>query len=252
MLSVSVQNVKKYYRDQKRTTEALKEISLEIKSDEFVSVIGPNGSGKSTLFSLLLGIIKPDSGKIILEPNNCRLGFVFQNYRDSLMPWATVLENLLLPLEESHLTLQEKQKFARELLVKFGLEKFEDSYVHEISGGMSQLVSLARSLIVNPEFLLLDEPFSALDYQRSVKMQEMLADFWEEKKMTTFMISHDIDDAIYLSDKIIVLSGRPGAIKEVIHNTLPRPRNFKVRLSDDFDTLREKLLRIIESNEIAL
>ena len=117
---------------------------------------------------------------------------------------------------------------------------------------MSQLVSLARSLIVNPEFLLLYEPFSALDYQRSVKMQEMLANFCEEKKMTTFMISHDIDDAIYLSDKIIVLSGRPGTIKEVIHNTLPRPRNFKIRLSDDFDKLREKLLRIIESNEIAL
>ena len=252
MPSASVQNVKKHYREQKRTTEALKEISLEIKSGEFVSVIGPNGSGKSTLFSLLLGIIKPDSGKVILEPSNYRLGFAFQNYRDSLMPWATVLENLLLPLEESHLTLQEKQKLARELLVKFGLEKFEDSYIHQISGGMSQLVSLARSLIVNPEFLLLDEPFSALDYQRSVKMQEMLADFWEEKKMTTFMISHDIDDAIYLSDKIIVLSGRPGTIKEVIHNTLPRPRNFKVRLSDDFDKLREKLLRIIESNEIAL
>ena len=252
MPSVNLQNVKKNYREQKRTTEALKEISFEIKSGEFVSVIGPNGSGKSTLFSLLLGIIKPDGGKIIVEPTNFRLGFVFQNYRDSLMPWATVLDNLLLPLEESHFTIQAKQKLARELLSKFGLEKFEDYFVYQISGGMSQLVSLARSLIVNPEFLLLDEPFSALDYQRSVKMQEMLADFWQEKKMTTLMISHDIDDAIYLSDKIVVLSGRPVTIKEIITNTLPRPRNFKVRLSEDFDKLRERLLKVISSNEITL
>ncbi len=252
MQSILLEHVSKSYPDQSQKRDVLKDISFQIKQGEFVSIIGPNGSGKSTLFSLLLGIIQPDSGKIIRTVQNGRLGFVFQNYRDSLMPWATVLDNLLLPLEQSPMTLPEKHTLAREILTKVGLQKFADYHIHQVSGGMSQLATLARALIVNPQLLLLDEPFSALDYQRSINMQEVVAKFCEQEKTTTFMISHDIDEAIYLSDTIIILSGEPGTIKEIIHNPLPRPRDFQVRLAANFEKLRARVLRIIESNETSL
>jgi len=252
MAGIFFKHVGKTYKDSQEKIEALRSISFDIKEKEFVSIIGPNGSGKTTLFMLLLGLIKPDSGRVVITPKNSSLGFVFQNYRDSLMPWATVIDNVLLPLEESKISKKKKLKLGQRALLEIGLDKFQDFHIYQISGGMSQLVALARALIINPEILLLDEPFSALDYQRSIKMQEMLANIWQKKKMTTLMISHDIDEAIYLSSKIVILSKRPGTVKDVVGNNLPWPRNFRTRISTQFQQLRSKILKQIEMDENTL
>lgn len=249
MSSIKVDNISKSFLDHGKSTQVLDGLSFEIAENEFISIIGPNGCGKSTLFSILLGITKTDSGSLNIESGNRKLGFVFQNYRDSLLPWETVLENITLPMETLPISKDKKIELARKILKEFKLEKFQNSYIYQISGGMAQLVSLARAFVIEPELLLIDEPFSALDYSRSIKMQEMLSDVWQEKQMTTIMISHNIDEAIYLSDKIIILTQRPAKIKEIIVNNLPRPRKFETRMTNEFENLRKKILRVIENNE---
>lgn len=252
MALLRLTNIRKAYKEQHKARKVLDDVSFEVGDEEVVSIIGPNGSGKSTLFQLALGIVKPDAGEIVMHPSAPRFGFVFQNYRDSLMPWSTVLNNVLLPLEESLMPKEEKMQLAHQALADVGLEKFAHFYIYQLSGGMSQLVALARALITEPEILLLDEPFSALDYVRTIKMQEMLAGIWQKKRMTTLLISHDIDEAIYLSDRIVVLSGSPAEVRKVIKVDLPRPRTFHVRVSEEFEKLRSTILRIIETNEISL
>lgn len=250
MTIVDIKNIAKQYDDSAKSLEAIKDISFSINKGEFVSIFGPNGSGKSTLFEILLGISKPNWGDVAITPG-IKTSFVFQNYRDTLMPWASVLENVLLALESSQMPESLKLRKAKKVLSEIGLQRFQDAHIYDLSGGMVQLVALARAIVTDPDLLLIDEPFSALDYQRSIEMQKLLSKLCKRRSLATLMISHDIDEAIYLSDKIIVLSSRPSTVKEILSISFTGQKEERSRTGSRFTHYRKKLLRIIESNEIS-
>lgn len=241
--------VTKEFKKNSGTTKVLEDINLEIQKGEFVTVFGPNGSGKTTLLNVVAGLETPESGEVIINskaPKDARAGFVFQNYNESLFPWRTVLENIIFPLEIAKINKEEQQKIAEHLLNKVGLLHSKDKFVYELSGGQRQLVSICRAIAYNPDILIMDEPFSALDYSTTRKMELELLDIWQEKKITTLFVSHDIDEAIFLADRVVVLSPRPAKIKKVFEVKLPRPRTLDMLSSPEFTELRNAILNTFE------
>lgn len=246
---ISIQSVTKEFKKPSGPIKIIDDMSLEINKGEFVTVFGPNGSGKTTLLNIVAGLEDLDSGKICINdknPNDSNIGFVFQNYNESLFPWKTVIENILFPMEIAHVCKDESREVAEALLTKVGLLHAKDKYVYELSGGQKQLISICRAMISNPDILIMDEPFSALDYLTTRKMGLELLDIWQEKKITTLFVSHDIDEAIFLADKVVVLSPRPAKIKKVIEVSLPRPRTLDMLSSPEFVGLRNKILKTFE------
>ena len=199
------------YYDLKRETKVLNDLSFKIKKGNIYALIGPSGCGKSTILNLVAGISKPSSGSLI-KPDN--IGYMFQ--RDNLLEWLTVLDNVLIGLKINKSLSNEKVIYAKELLNKYGLKEFIDSYPDELSGGMRQRVSLIRAIILNPDLLLLDEPFSALDSQTRLEVSNDIYNILKELKITTIIVTHDISEAISLADNIILLSNRPAKVKEEI------------------------------------
>jgi NitT/TauT family transport system ATP-binding protein len=225
---------------------AIQRINLDVFDGEFLSIFGPNGCGKTTLLHLIAGIMQPDEGTIAFNsvaPSRHSVGMVFQNYEKSLMPWRTCLDNIALPLEAHHaLSKRERKEKARALLTDLGLSLPVEHYPYQMSGGQKQLTCIARAMVQQPALLLLDEPFASLDYQTRIEMQIKLQEIWKKTHVTTIFISHEIDEAIYLADRLILLTARPAHIAASFDVALARPRGLEVFSSPSFVQLRAKVL----------
>ncbi len=223
---------------------ALDDVSFEVRDNEFFSILGPSGCGKTTLLKMVAGLIRPTAGSILVNgtpidgPGDDR-AMVFQHF--VLLPWAEVLTNAGFGLEMRGVARKEARKRARPYLGQVGLERFESHYPHELSGGMRQRVGLARALAVNPDILLMDEPFGALDAQTRQLMQEDLTRLWDREKKTVIFVTHSMDEAAYLSDRVLVMETRPGRIKEIVEIPLERPRTPAIRRSSTFTELTTRM-----------
>ena len=242
-LMIKIENLSKVFRTEEVETTALNNVSLEVKKGEFVAIMGPSGCGKTTLLRLIAGLDQPTSGEVIADgevvkkPSGDR-AVIFQQY--SLFPWLTVLENVMFGLNlKKDRTKEENLKAAERYLESVGLIDFKDSYPHELSGGMKQRVAIIRSLLNHSPILLMDEPFSALDMQNRHMLQEQLIGVWKRFKNTIVFVTHDVDEAIYLADKIVIMDKNPGKIKEVFDVDMPRLRK---RESEEFIKIQEEVL----------
>jgi len=230
------------FRPQNREpVTALKDFDIELAQGEFVSIVGPSGCGKSTFLNVLLGLIKPDGGEMKIggkriEGPGTERAMVFQEF--GLLPWRTVLANVELGLELKGVPTSIRRPRSEELIQMVGLNGFEGHYPHELSGGMKQRVGLARALATDPEVLLMDEPFAALDAQTRDLMQAELLQIWEKDKKTVLFVTHSIEEAAYLSDRVIVMTARPGHTKKILKIDLPRPRDYEMRLSPKFNEIK--------------
>src|SRR3954453_8302206 len=232
---------------------ALDDISLDVENQEFSVIVGPSGCGKSSLLRLIAGLIQPTSGAIYLDdekvtrPGKDR-GMVFQSY--TLFHWLTVRQNVEFGPRLANVPSAERTRIARRFLAEVGLESFENAYPKQLSGGMMQRVALARALANDPEILLMDEPFGALDSQTRSLMQELLLKIWEHSHKTVLFITHDIDEAILLGDRVHVMTARPGRIKEMVEIDIPRPRNVDVLTSVEFITLKRRIMALIHDEAV--
>jgi NitT/TauT family transport system ATP-binding protein len=226
-MKVLIDHISKVYIDrQGEVTEALRDIHFDIGENEFVVVVGPSGCGKSTLLNIIAGLLSSTSGQIIFEgvrtDSMPLTAVVFQDF--ALFPWRTVLKNIVYGLEERGLQKAEQLEIAKKYITMVGLQGFENKYPHQLSGGMKQRVSIARALANDPLLLLMDEPFSALDAQTRTLMQYELSRIWEETQKSFLYITHHIQEAVFLGDRVVVLSKRPGRILDIVQIGLPRPR----------------------------
>lgn len=226
--------------------QALDKISFSVSPQEFVCVLGPSGSGKSTLLRILAGLLSPTDGKVIYQGSEIEgprrdIGFVFQ--KANLMPWRTVLENILLPLELEGIATLEADRRARDMVTLVGLCGFEDTYPRDLSGGMAQRVAIARALVADPQLLLLDEPFGALDALTRERMGAELLRIWQARRKTVVMVTHSISEALLLADRVLVLTPRPGCVRLDFSVDLPRPRDEEIRYTSEFN----EMTRILRS-----
>ena len=228
---------------------ALDRINLDVREGEFVSVVGPSGCGKTTFLSVVDGLIPASGGEILVDgvavtkPGPDR-AVVFQDA--SLLPWRTVLGNVVYGLECAHVKTREARERARYFIDMVGLNGFEGSYPHELSGGMQQRVNLARALVMDPKILLMDEPFAALDAQTRETMQEELLRIWLKAGKTVLFITHQIDEAIFLSDRVIVFSGRPGRVRASVDIDIERPRSLRLKRDPRFHALEDRIWGLIQ------
>lgn len=243
-----VDNVSKSYEIDGRAVRILQGIDLTVWPEEFATLLGPSGSGKSTLFNIIVGLEKPDEGDIrldgdVTEKRTGRVAYMPQ--KDLLLPWRSVLDNVILGLEIAGMPQQAAVGRAQELIPLFGLEGFENSYPSALSGGMRQRAALLRTFLFQRDLLLLDEPFGALDALTRMELQEWLLGVWDQFKQTILFITHDVDEAIFLSDRVYVMTPRPGRIRDVLTVDLDRPRRRSIENTPDFIDLRERLLSIL-------
>ena len=239
---LEVKNVGHTYRDEDSETEALRDINLEVKEGEFVSIIGASGCGKTTLLRMIAGLNKYKTGEIILhslreENDKGNIGYVFQ--QKTLFDWMTIEQNIAYGLK-ARKVYKKNAHLVKEYIELIGLEGFEKAYPHQISGGMAQRVAIARALINNPEVLLLDEPMGALDSFTRANLQDKLLELKSKNNTTMILVTHDVDEAIYLSDRIIIMTPRPGQIGEILDVKLSHPRN---RGDENFMEIRNKLMK---------
>ena len=227
--------------------QVLDNLNFSVDKGEFVALLGPSGCGKSTLFNIISGLLKPLSGDIYLNGDRIQnnvSSFGYMQQKDLLLQWRTVLKNVLIGAEIQGESIDETKDEALDLLAQLGLQGFEKSYPMQLSGGMRQRVALVRTLLFKKDFLLLDEPFGALDAMTRTVMQSILLDIWNKNKQTVLLITHDIEEAIILADKIYVLTARPASIKAEVDVPLPRPRDTTVRDLIDFKSRLFELLKV--------
>jgi len=228
---------------------ALQDFDIEVREGEFLSIVGPSGCGKSTFLSILLGLIRPDSGELdlhgqpIVGPGTDR-AMVFQEF--GLLPWRTVRSNVELGLQLKGMAATARRDLAMHFIRMVGLLGFEHHYPHELSGGMKQRVGLARALATDPDVLLMDEPFAALDAQTRDLMQVELLRIWHDTRKTVLFVTHQIDEAVYLSDRVLVMTKRPGHAKRSFAIDLPRPRDYEMRMTPAFNDLKLDIWRALE------
>ena len=244
LIKLKIDNVYKEYQGRNGKTIALNGVSLDIKENEFICVVGPSGCGKSTLLNIIAGLLEPTSGTVsldgkVIEGTGVERGVVFQQY--ALFPWRTVLRNVMFPLEMKKVPKAEAEAIARKYIKSVGLEGFEKSFPKELSGGMKQRVAIARAYAANPEVLLLDEPFGALDAQTRVQLQSELLETWEKEKKTCFFITHDVDEAVILAQRVIIMSARPGRIKKIVDIDIPYPRTQATKTDPRFLELKSEI-----------
>lgn len=246
-LALEVRNLGKNFivERSREFISVLDDISLRVEVGQFVSVVGPSGCGKTTLLRIISGLENPSKGHVFIEGTmvegpDPRIGLVFQE--NGLFPWRTALQNIEFGLEVLKIRKKARHSAAGEYLHAFGLEGFEDKYPRELSGGMKQRVAIARTLIVNPKVVLMDEPFCFLDSQTRNSMQKFLLNIWSEKRHTIVFVTHNVDEAVFLSDKIIVLSERPARMLRTIDVDLPRPRD---RTCSEANKVRREVLNLL-------
>jgi NitT/TauT family transport system ATP-binding protein len=247
MALLEIKNVCKLFQVNGQVMEALRDINLSIRDHEFVCFIGPSGCGKTTLLRIIAGLEDPSSGSVYLDGDLIKgpgpeRGMVFQEY--SLFPWRTVIDNIAFGLELKGVHKKERLERSNQYLNMVGLERFSERYPHELSGGMKQRVAIARALVNDPKALLMDEPFGALDAQTRNIMQSELLRIWAEERNTVVFVTHSVDEAIYLADRIVIMSARPGRIKDVIAIDIARPR---IRTSPEVNGIRDRILADLKS-----
>ena len=244
----------KTFRSERGTTVALGGVDFTVGENEFVALVGTSGCGKSTLLSIAAGLESHDEGRItidgeeIVSPGLDR-GVVFQSY--TLLPWLTSLQNIEFALKAAGKSTREAREIAQSHIELVGLQGFEKAYPAELSGGMKQRVAIARALSYRPNMLLMDEPFGALDALTRHHMQELLTGIWEKHRLTVLFITHDVEEAVYLSDRVAVMTNRPGRIKTVVPIDLPRPRHYDIAASSEFQRLHRTVLDAIRSESLA-
>jgi NitT/TauT family transport system ATP-binding protein len=234
---------------------AVKDVSFSIEKGEFVAILGPSGSGKTTILNMIAGFVKPSGGEVLLHgkaiqnPGPDR-GVVFQSF--ALFPWKTVMGNITFGPKMRGISRQERERLAQEYINLVGLTGFEERYPHELSGGMRQRVGVARVLANQPEVMLMDEPFASVDAQTRMKLQEDLTRIWEQRRPTIFFVTHDVDEAVFLSDRVIVLSSRPSVVKEIVDVNIPRPRQWKNLVGNEtFYNITRHILQLLSSEPSA-
>ena len=243
-VKIQIKNVKKEYHGDRGTTVALNGVNLDIMENEFICVVGPSGCGKSTLLNVLAGLHEASSGECYLDGElirgtDVKRGVVFQQY--ALFPWQTVIQNVMFGPQMKRMPKAECEAIARKYIKMVGLEDFENSYPKELSGGMKQRVAIARAYANNPEVLLMDEPFGALDAQTRAQLQTELLKTWEEEKKTCFFITHDVDEAVLLAQRVVIMSARPGRIKRVVDIDIPYPRDQGTKSEPRFMELKAEI-----------
>jgi ABC-type nitrate/sulfonate/bicarbonate transport system ATPase subunit len=244
---VQLDGVNATYVEDGVTLEALRDITFSVSDGEFIALVGPSGSGKSTLLDIISGLYAPSAGRVLINgealPTEARLGMsAYMRQRDLLLPWRSALDNAALALEVHGVPKREARRRARERFPEFGLEGFEDSWPAQLSGGMRQRVAFLRTVLAERPLLLLDEPLSALDALNRVILQTWLLELWEKERQAVLFVTHDVDEAVYLADRVIVLSARPGMIVHTEGITLPRPRTREMLTSETFHRHRVALL----------
>jgi NitT/TauT family transport system ATP-binding protein len=245
---IAINDLSKSFRTRRGETHALREINLAIGASEFLCIVGPSGCGKTTLLRILAGLETQTSGTVTIaqdDPSRPLNSMVFQDH--SLFPWLTVLDNAAFGLEMRGVPRNERYEKSRALLDSVGLTRFSDYYPHQLSGGMKQRVSLVRAFVTDPEVLLMDEPFAALDAQNKVLLQDELLRIWEASRKTVVYITHSIEEALALGDRIVVMTSSPGQLKETIPVEFPRPRNiFELRARPEFGVISARIWEILE------
>ncbi len=241
-------NLSKFFSDRAGKVSAIKNVNLNISEHEFVCIVGPSGCGKTTILKLLAGLLQPSSGEIRFSSNNknnqIKSALIFQE--QGLFPWMNVLDNIAFGLEAYGINKKERYAQARAWVKKMGLLGFENYYPEKISGGMRQRVALARAFLSDPEILLMDEPFGSLDAQTKKILQQELIDIWREEKKTVIFITHDIEEAILLGDRILVMTGQPGKIREEIIVNLKRPRNLASLENEEVSRMKLRIWQLLE------
>jgi len=249
---LDVQHLSKVFGSAPRSTRALNDINFRTHRREFLCIVGPSGCGKTTLVRILAGLEEKNSGQVLLqgkavtEPGSDR-GMVFQGY--TLFPWLTVKKNVMFGLEVNGHGRHEAERQALQWLQLIGLERFADAYPHQLSGGMKQRVAIVRALANQPRILLMDEPFGALDAQTRCRMQAHLLEIWRKIDITIVFITHDLDEAIFLADRILVLSAHPGEVRELIEVPVPHPRNLTQLISPAFLATKARLEELIHQSK---
>jgi ABC-type nitrate/sulfonate/bicarbonate transport system ATPase subunit len=251
---LSIRGVSRVFAAAHGATQALEATDLEVAENDFVTILGPSGCGKSTLLRIVAGLDGPTSGEVLLDGRRIEgpgadRGMVFQSY--TLFPWLTVLENVCFGLRERGLPRREQHEIAHGFLRKVGLGGFEHHYPRQLSGGMQQRTALARALANGPRMLLMDEPFGALDHQTRELMQELLLSIWEAERKTVLFVTHDIDEAVFMGSRVVVMSARPGRIKLVREVPLAHPRHWSVKTSAPFAELKGELMAQVRAEVLA-
>ena len=252
---VAIRGVSQRFGAGESGVAALDSISLEIPDAQFVAVVGPSGCGKSTLLSLVAGLRLPSSGTVlcdgepIIAPMPRKVGMIFQEA--NLLPWLSAVDNVAFPLKLRRVARAERLLAARRMLELTGLTGFEDRLPHQLSGGMKQRVAIARGLVQNPAVLLMDEPFASLDEQTRMVLGVELLRIWSETRKTVLFVTHSLNEAVYLADRVVVLSARPGRVVDDVLVDLPRPRTFAMTASERFGALKDRIWQHIKSAERA-
>ncbi|MCM3237351.1 ABC transporter ATP-binding protein [Heyndrickxia oleronia] len=254
MSFLTVENIHHSYFTPKTVTTALKDINFKVEKGEFISLVGPSGCGKTTMLSILSGLIQPTQGSVIIDGQSPdsqvrSIGYMLQ--QDYLFPWKTIEENILLGLKlKNKLSIESKQK-SLALLKEIGLEGVEKQYPRQLSGGMRQRAALVRTLVINPKILLLDEPFSALDYQTKLKLEDLVFETLKAYQKTAVLVTHDIGEAISMSDRIMLFAAKPGRLHKIftVPEQLRELRPFDVRSKEEYSTLFQEIWKELESLE---
>jgi NitT/TauT family transport system ATP-binding protein len=243
---ISVRGVSKHYETSRGTVKSLENVDLDVAQGEFVTLVGPSGCGKSTMLNLMAGLLAPTSGTLLVNEREVTgpgpdRGVIFQQY--ALFPWLTALQNVEFGLQIQGIKRKERRERAQHYLDLVGLGDFAGALPKELSGGMKQRCAIARAYAVHPSILLMDEPFGALDALTRVNMQENLLETWQKERRTAVFITHDVDEAVFLANRVVVMSPRPGRISEIVDVPLPYPRTEEMRLSPAFADLRARVWR---------
>ena len=254
MASITLQNIVKEYGTGAKAVPVIHNLNAQIKDGEFVVIVGPSGCGKSTLLRIVAGLDQPTTGQVLLDgvpvqgPGADR-GMVFQSY--TLFPWLTVEQNIRFGLRERGMPEHEQKERSDDFIAKVGLRGFEQHFPKQLSGGMQQRTAIARALANDPKILLMDEPFGALDNQTRVLMQELLLGIWESAQKTVLFVTHDIDEAIFMANRVAVFSARPGRIKTELAVDFPHPRHYTIKTSPEFMALKAQLTEEIRAEAMA-
>jgi len=255
MSQLAIQNVSRIFKGARgQQTQALLPVDFDVHENDFITILGPSGCGKSTLLRIVAGLDYPSTGRVLLDGQPVKgpgadRGMVFQSY--TLFPWLTVEQNIRFGLRERGMPEPQQKERCNFFIAKVGLRGFETHFPKQLSGGMQQRTAIARALANDPKIFLLDEPFGALDNQTRVLMQELLLGIWESAQKTVLFVTHDIDEAIFMANRVAVFSARPGRIKTELAVDFPHPRHYKIKTSPEFMELKARLTEEIRAESMA-